>query len=687
MSYGTKAFSEGIVFADSNFFHMFDFPVVKGSTESFENKHTIIISNKLAEKYFGDEDPIGKNLLLTFQNDMQIDVMVGAVVDKIPLNSTFVFDALMRFENYLDIHKLTVDMWGDWRDPSAFVKLKTAENAATANTQFSKYVARRNEAKKDAVVSKFELQPFKAAFTQDDIGRSYVNHRMSTVPLVVFTSMAGLILLIACFNLTNTSIAMTSKRLKEVGVRKTIGAARYQIVMQFIFETVLSICLALIVGLGLSQVIVPAFTDMWRLPYGMEDLSGVNLFIALIVLVFLVAILAGVYPALANSKFSPVALLKGKAKVSGANLLSRILVSMQFALSVIVLIAGVMFIRNTKFQEEIDYGYDKEMVINVNIQSFKQLETLENEVRSNPKILLIGATDHQVGFNNYQSPVQVDTAEYDVRHLGVGKNYMQVMGFTLAEGRFFDAENAADLGETAIVNKAFVAKAGLVDPLDKIVTIHGSKRHIVGVIEDHVDNVYRSKDAEPFVFYPNGHDYLKSMIVRTDPAHRGEVQKSIEDAWKRLFPSKPFISELQEDVVLRNTKELNGNLKVIFLFLTTLGGLLSAAGIFSLASLNIAKRTKEIGIRKALGASVAHVMTILNREFVIILLIAAILGSVGGYFLTKMLMDEIYANHIAIGIIPVVLCAIAIFAIGIATTSSTIFKAAKSNPVDTLRNE
>jgi putative ABC transport system permease protein len=687
VSYGDNAFAEGIAFADSNFFKLFDFPLQKGSVESFRDKKTVIISHRIAEKYFAKEDPIGKLLVVSFQNDKQVEVMVGGVLEKVPLNTTFYFDALMRFENYTDIHELGVDRWDDWRDPSAFVKLASVENAATVNTRLGKYVAKRNEVKKDAVITKFQLDPFKANFTQDQIGRSEVNHRMSAVPLVVFTAMAGLILLIACFNLTNTSIAMTSKRLKEVGVRKTIGAARYQIVIQFIMETILSICLALVVGYGLAQLIVPAFTRMWNLPYGMDDLSGLNLFVALIIMVFLVAILAGIYPALANSKFNPVALLRGRAQVKGATMLSRSLVSMQFAISVIVLIAGVVFIQNTHYQEEIKFGYDKEKVINVSIQSQKEFDAMENEIRSNPKIVNVAVTDHQVGFSTYQSPVVVDTTEYNVQHLGVGKNYFEAMGFTLIEGRYFNHDNVSDIGESAVVNRAFLAKAGIDKPLESVVAIHGQKRHIIGVIENHIDNLYRSKDPEPFVFYPTQPQSVKLMIVRVEPGDIGETQKYLEATWKKLFPTKPFQARLQEDVVLKNTKDTNGNLRTIFLFLTALGGILSSAGIFSLASLNIAKRTKEIGIRKTLGASVAQVLALLNKEFVIILTCAAIIGSTLGFYLTKMLLDEIYAYHITIGVVPVIVCALVIFLIGLCTTSATILKAARSNPVKTLRSE
>ncbi len=687
LSYGDKAFNEGIAFTDSSFFDLFDYPLLKGSHKSFKEKNTIFLSEELAKKYFGNEDPVGKIMVLSSVNESELQMLVGGVLKRIPANNTFVFDALMRMENFMDINKIKIDDWSDWRNPATFLELTSPENANEIAKKFSQYIPTRNKVRTDIVVEAYNLEPFKSTFTQDDIRYNWVNMRISALPLVVFSSMAALILLIACFNLTNTSIAMTSKRLKEVGVRKAIGAARAQIVSQFLLETVITITMALVVGLLMAQVIVPAFVNMWKLPYNLKDLSGVNLFIALITLVFLTSLLAGIYPALFSSKFKPTLLLKGTVKIKGTNILTRSLVTLQFALSVIVLIGGVVFIQNTTFQEGIKFGYDKDMLITVSLKGEREYEAMQAAISSNPKILSIGVSDGNIGSSTYQTPVRIDTGEYNVQAAGVGKNYFETMGLRFASGRTFDAENATDQEEAVIVNKAFVEKTGLVDPLDKIVTLHDKRRHVVGVVENHVDNLYRSKEIEPFIFYPAGKNQYVNLVVKAEHSDLPEVQKYLEKVWKELYPTKPFESRFQEDLVLQGSRELNANLEKIFLFITLLGGLLSASGIFALASLNIARRTKEIGIRKALGASINNIVGLLNREFMIVLLVAVVLGSVGGYYLTGTLLAQIYAYHIPVGIIPVVLCATAVFVVGIFTTSSTIFKAAKTNPVDTLRSE
>lgn len=687
MVYEDKAFNEGIAFADSSFLDMFEFPLSAGRSSSFKDRNSIFITEELAKKYFGDEEALGRHLVISFVNDHKVDVLVAGVFKKFPLNNSFAFNALMRIEHFLDYNGIKPDDWGDWRSPATFFQLAQPGNAPQVGKQLSRYLSPRNQARTDAIVDGFELVPFKTNYTQAQIRSSWTMHPLEPAPLVVFSSLAVMILLIACFNLTNTTIAMTAKRLKEVGVRKAVGAARQQIVAQFIFETTFTIVMSLAAGLLMAQFIVPAFMSMWEFPFGFSDISGVNLLISLVMLVFIASLLAGVYPALFSSKFKPTALLKGTAKVGGTNMLTRILVSAQFAISVIVLIAGVIFVLNTKYQEQIRVGYDRDMVLMVSIQGEREFDAMEAAIKGHPKIQNVAVSDGNVGGNNYTTPIKIDTATHETQAMGIGKNYMETLGLRIAEGRTFNLDNASDQDGAVIVNRAFVARTGLKEPIESVIYLHGRKRIIVGVVENHIDNFFRSKEAEPFVFYPCGKNQYFNLLVRAETADLPEVKTFLEKTWKETFPIRPFESQYQEEVVMKEIRNVNGNLKNMFLFITVLGGLLSVSGIFALASLNIAKRTKEIGIRKALGASVRNIVTLLNREFAIILVAAAIVGSIGGYYLTTALLEEIYEYYLPVGLLPIALCALAVFAMGIVTTSSTIFRAARANPVETLRTE
>ena len=237
-------------------------------------------------------------------------------MDRVPDNNTFDYDALMRFEHYLDIHDLEANNWSDWRDPSTFFELANPENNAQIAGQLNKYIAIRNDAKQDLTVNAYDLEPFLAKISGDEIDNSYVNVRMDAAPLIVFGGMAAMILLIACFNLTNTSIAMSTKRLKEIGVRKAIGAARSQIIVQFLCETLSVMVVSTLLGMIIARwFVLPEFVAMFNFGFGIEDLSGVNLVITLFLILIATSLLAGIYPAIFNSRLHPVALVKGTVKI------------------------------------------------------------------------------------------------------------------------------------------------------------------------------------------------------------------------------------------------------------------------------------------------------------------------------------------------------------------------------------
>ncbi len=685
--YGDKVFNEGVIFADPSFYEIFPFQVLEGSLESFKDPSTVVISREIAEKYFPDESSIGKVLTANFANETEINVQVGAVIEKYPLNSTLVFDMMMRIEHFYDIHNLNSATWNGWRDPALFLKVEDPANAENIGKLTKPYMDIRNEAREDLVVTSYQLQPFKSNFNQDEINWTQTNIRISTVPLIVFSIMALMILMVACFNLANTSFAIAARRLKEVGVRKVIGATRMHIIGQFILEMIVTIIFAMIVGLVISRFIVREFADMWNLQYGLEDLNGLNLVILMIGLVFITAILAGLYPAMFNSKFQPAIILKGGAKIKGTNFFTRTLVGVQFVISVIVMINGIIFIQNTRFQESVNYGFDIEDVLTVDILNKGDYDILKGTVASLPQVEMTGATHHTLSWSSYPFPVKVDTSEYQVQHIETGENFFEIMGLQLVSGRFIDMTRTNDELGAIVVNQRFLEETGIKDPLNAIVTVREDRRRIVGVVENHVDNLFRAREPEPFVFYPAKRHEYRMMLVKANTTSLRGLQDAIEEQWKEQFPNRPFVSRLQDDLTFQGIRQTNNNLKKIFIFLTILGGLLSASGIFALASLNVEKRTKEIGIRKALGASIQNMVMLLSKEFSIILVIAAIIGAVGGYFLSSQLLGEIYAYHISVGPIPLLAGAIVLIIVGLLTCGSTVYNAAIANPVKSLRDE
>ena len=554
--------------------------------------------------------------------------------------------------------------------------------------QLNQYVAVRNEAKRDTKVTGFELRPFNESVSGDETNWSYINQEIEIFPLMIFSILALIILLIACFNLTNTTIALTLKRLKEIGVRKVVGARRDQVITQFLFEITITISLSILVGLVMSLIIVPEFAAMWGLEYGLQDLNGINLVFSLLILLFLSALLAGAYPAINNSKFKPVSLLKGATKIKGTNPLTRVLLVIQFSLSVIVLVGGVIFTLNADFQKNVSFGYNVKKIITVSVQSDSQYNKLRSSIQSNSKIEDISVTSMHLGRGSYRNPIKIDTTEFQTHVYQITSGYFKVMGMEIVEGRDFIEDSQLDLEESCIVDESFVTFNKLEDPLDTRLIFQEKKYRIVGVVQDHLSNLFNSDDLEEGHFFRLiGPEEYGLLIARIDENDHEEVVADIEAKWKELFPNKPFESQSQEDILFEGAIQTNRNLTQIFLFITILGCLLSASGIYSLAKLNIEKRTKEIGVRKVLGATVTSIVQLINKEFAIILASAMIIGSVAGYFLTNILLKKIYSTHIEVSYFTLALCGLFIFAVGLATTSGTILKAASANPAHTLRDE
>ncbi|MEO0339560.1 MAG: FtsX-like permease family protein, partial [Bacteroidota bacterium] len=463
-----------------------------------------------------------------------------------------------------------------------------------------------------------------------------------------------------------------------------------QIIGQFLAETVLILSLSIILGLFFAILfIVPQFRSLFSFyDFGFQDLNGLNLIIALILILFGMSAIAGIYPALYNSKQRPVALVKGFVKLKGNNWFTRSLVSLQFAVSIIFLIAGIFFVKNIGFQEQIDFGYNKENLMVLSVDGEQTYEVMKNRIEQMPKVSAVGGTYSHVGLNSYGGQVELRENTYQVGLLGIGANYLPTMNFEMIQGKGFKPIAASVIeGPDLIVNQAFIEKTELDNPLGETVQVHEFKGRIIGVVQNHLDGLSDPKSAKPFVYYQTGSKTFKYLAIRANAKHLASLQNDIIKIWKTEFPAKPFNIRRQDEVLLgphRINSEIFGK---VFIFLTVLGVLMSISGIYSMASQNIAKRKKEIGIRKILGANVGNIMILLNREFTWVLGLAAIVGALGGRFLTDTLLSFMVTHHIPVGLLPVIVCALFIFSTGIFTTSSSILKAAYTNPVDSLKSE
>jgi putative ABC transport system permease protein len=684
VSYGETGFHETIFFADSAFLDMFSPELVSGSYKSF-SQNSIFLSEIYAAKYFGDEDPAGKTMDILI-NNKPIRVIVGGVLRKVPFNSTFTQNLLMRAENYLSTYDLKDNDWATAHTASLLLELKDIELAPTIADQFKKYTVLHNTARPQVKSERYELLPFLKPVSPNDVRQSDLHLRIPMIALGIFMTLGGIILLIACFNLTNTTLAISMRRLKEVGVRKVSGSTRFQIASQFLIEITLTVAIAVAAGFGMSLYIIPEFAAMWQLSFGIPELNSMNIVIALMILLFGIALLAGVYPAVFSSRQNPVLLFKGGKSPGGTNLFTRSLLVIKFSLSIVVLIAGTVFTQNAAYQSKISFGYEKEKIITALIQDSHESEALANAIRSNPKIEAISPSNHHFAFiNARERPATIDSEELNITMYEIGPNYLETIGLQLISGRSFNSSDTAGVG-SVIVDESFVKHNSLEQPLESKIVIDDKPMKIIGVVSDHLTDL-RSDNNENYVYALARPEEYQILIVRAEPSTIAETKQFIHTEWKKLFPGKPLRTDLQEDILYEQADIMNRNLSQIFLFMTVLGCLLSVSGLYSMASLNMHRRMKEIGVRKILGASMTNILKLVNTEFAIILSIAMLLGGAGGYALTNALLSDLFAQHIGISLFVMVICGITVFLVGMLSTSITIWSAASANPVETLKSE
>jgi ABC-type lipoprotein release transport system permease subunit len=684
---GDELFRTRIGFADPELLKVFTYNLLSGSTKDFDNKGNILISDELASKYFGEEDPLGKQITQPYGRSTK-EYIVGGVFEKLPQNSSIRFDALTLYDNFFDLNP-DVDEHG-WRSyTSLFLNITDKTRIPIITEQLQSHIEAQNNARDDFHVTRFYLDPLVGMAVRGEKEQisHYLSGSMPTAAVVAPTVMAVLLLLIACFNFTNTSIAISSKRLKEIGIRKVMGGMRKHLILQFLGENILLCLMALVAGLIMAEFLVPAYNEMWD--FMVLDLSyteNLDLILFLFGLLIATGLIAGSYPALYITKFEPTEILKGTFKVGGTSILSKVLLTFQFMFTLLAVIMGLAFIQNAEYQQAIDVGFDKKGVIYARLQDQGEYETYRNSLASETRITSMAGSKDQIFSSYYNDPIKFEDKEVEVDILDVGDEYISTMGMTILKGRDFRMDSETDRGESAIVNEAFVKMYGWDDPISKrVVWMDTVQLYIVGVVKDFYINGFWDPLKPTMLRNAPKEDY-RYLIVTADASDIIAVNESMEAAWKELFRNKLYNADFLDEN-MASSLEVNTNIVTMFTFLGIVATLLSISGLYTLVSLNIIKRMKEIGVRRVLGASVGNVIKIVNRQFAIILFIAAILGSGLSYVATDAMMSSIWAYYLNAGFVTFLIPTLFIFAVSALVVISKVAKAANANPALTLRDE
>jgi|WetSurMetagenome_2_1015567.scaffolds.fasta_scaffold00664_1 putative ABC transport system permease protein len=685
---GVDVFPSEISYVDPEFLDIFTFNILLGDKKAIENHSDVLLSRKMASTLFGNDYPIGKSFSVFNDKDKEFTYTVGGIFADCPDNSSFRIDILTHFDNFLL-------MWdvkdADWKFNTAALFIMVPEKSALKSvTQSMKnYTSVQNEARKDFKINRYTLIPLKEVGSNTrTTWSSSLFPSLHPAAVMAPPVMALFILLIACFNFANTSIAIFSKRLKEIGLRKTFGGQRRQLVTQFMIETLIICFIALIVGIVIAEFLVPAYSSLWG--YMKLELTFTRylfFWIFLVVLLVLTGFISGVYPAMYVSSFSPVNVFKGASPFRGAGKLSSILLVLQFSISVAALVLGLVFSKNAVYQRTLDLGYDRDKLIVMPVASDLSA-SFRNEILSNPKIIAAEGTQNHIGFGSYRRPIKDSVKQLEVDVMDIGPEYATTMGLRLMKGRMFDRQRApADLAnKSIIINQKMVDDFGWNEPIGMTVTLYDTTRFtVIGVVKDFYVNGLWSK-IHPTLLRLSSNDHYNVLAIRAESKDLPGVLEYLSSKWKSQNTNFIFGGMFQEDT-MQEEKTINNSILKVNVFLAVVATLLSLIGMYNLVSLDIIRRTKEMGIRKIQGAGVPLIMYMVSKRFLIVLLIASVIGCAGGYYLSNLLLDSIWDYFVTIRPGILILSALIMFIATILTIVFKIGKAALRNPVDSLRYE
>jgi ABC-type antimicrobial peptide transport system permease subunit len=685
-------FPANLTYVDSDFFSMFSFEFIVGNPDDLKDKTTVFISETMAERLFRtSREALGKMLTQVYGNTLK-EVKIAGVFREQPMNSSFHKrggSAFMNIENYKDEFEYV--RFDDWKlESTVFIQIDDPARIEVVHQQFQSYLDNNNQARPDFQVKEFVLDPF-STMAHDDRANNVIAATWTAPPssaIIGSMIMSIFILLIACFNLTNTAIAIFSRRLKEIGIRKVMGSMRLQLIFQFIGETT-SICLlGLLVGLSLADILIVGWNIMTANNIHLEPhyFKAPRFLLFLVGVLLFTGILAGSYPAFYVSKFQPVSILKGKLKLGGTNYFTRILLGLQFAISLIAIVAALGFLQNARYQEQYDLGFDVRGSIVAWVNNKNEFETYRNALQENPAILSIAGARSGIFSNHKREPVKHESQEVEVDVIEVGDNYLNTMDLELLQGRDFMKESETDRQHAIIITQKMAEVFGWTNPIgQEIIWKDSVKLSVVGVVKD----VYTKglwHEMEPMMIrYLFPEDYTQ-IVVATQSQHVASVNAFMQKQWSTVFPNRLYNGNMLVSNILQ-THQLNMSIVYGYAFLGSIALLLSVTGLYTLVSLNIIKRMKEIGVRKIVGASVFNIIRVVNVEFFIILVVASVVGTWAGYTWCSVIMSTIWKYYQGVSFASVATAIGLLFMISLITIGYKIITVANVNPVKIIREE
>jgi putative ABC transport system permease protein len=700
--YNEKELRLGANFVDADFLQMFTFPILKGNTAPLNSENQIVLSEPAVKKVFGKEDPIGKVLQLKM-NDEWKPFTVAAVSADMPDASTIQFDMLIRFEN-LERYKRDMESW-DNENHDVFIQLENNISPAQFERSTATFTALhykqsiadaiRDGAKPDAngQYKQIKLLPFTDLnFTQFDKSEAKVSR---TYQYMILT-LSFLILFIACVNFINMSIGLSANRLREIGMRKTLGAEKGQLFFQFWGESVMVFGVSAAAGLGLAYLALPEFKRLFRSQTSFDLLQNPLILIGFIAIFFLITLLAGGYPAALLSKIGTLQSLKGKLENSSNNRLRNGLIVVQFSIAILLISSTLVIWSQLQFMRTQPTGFNKEQVIAFPlggaVNERLAMQRLRDALQDKPSIVNITASSNILGRGKDGSGYMSKTGfEYKGREvvtnmLSVDHDYVETLDLQMVAGRSFNRQFKGD-SMSVVINESMLKLLNEKDdPLSISVDLEGDSTlfRVIGVVKDYHFEDLRKK-IEPLSYTMQDRWRLHVAYVKVAPQNLAQSFDLVKNAWHTIDPTTDFQgSFLNENIDRQYRREKT--LTTLITYGSVVAITLSCLGLFAVALLVVSKRRKEIGVRKVVGASVSSLTFLLSKDFLKLVGIALVIATPIAYWLMDKWLQD-YAYRIALSWWFFALAGLIAVAIAFLTVSFQTVKAALMNPVKSLRTE
>jgi predicted permease len=672
---GGQMFHETGGLVDKAFFEMFSFPLLKGNPGSvFESQESIVITERVADKYFGARDPIGQSFLV--DNDAQL--IVTGVLKDVPTNSHLQFDFL------IPVTQMRERADADWSyDCAIYLLLQKNIDMHDFQDKISGFLMEHDQRLHEEVL--LEVQP---------LSRIHLYALNGTDPIlyvIIFMAIAVVILLIACINYINLSTAISNIRAKEIGIRKVVGAFRSDLIRQFMGESIFLSILAYILAIAFVFAFLPIFNTLAVKRLTLNVLNNISSLFGFIGIALFTGLMAGGYPALMLSSFKPVMTLKGRLQSgSGGLRLRRILVIGQFTATIILIIASVIMMRQLRFMKSRDLGLDKNhvVVIPLNSELRQSYPMFKSEIKQNPQIVHVTSAWNMPTDINHINMVSWEGRSREqtvlMRDQSIDYDYFKTFHMKIIEGRSFSEAYPTDL-ENYILNEEAVKRTGLESPLGKMFSAYGHEGQIIGIVKN-FHNLSLHQEIKPIVFMlSKRHGPHLRVFVKIRSDDIPNTLEYLRDTAKRFAPNYPYQYSFLDEAFHQQYKN-DERVGTIYGYFTAMAIIISCLGLYGMASFIAERRTKEIGIRKIVGASTAKIVMLISRQFIVLLAMSNMIAWPIAYFMMrKMLSQYAYRSELSVWIF--FAAAGSTFIIALLSVCVKVIRVAVANPVDSLRHE